>query len=151
MTVVFQLALVAGAIGVYVDAFRRRSHFPLLWALGSYLLCVIVIPLWFAVRPLYDGETRRGGRLHNAINVFGSLCVMFVMLGVTVEIARRIGLVVTGQRGVLRTLFGMWRFGFMNWVILGIAGFVFATLSALTNKADAIERGPTGRLGTATP
>jgi len=142
----FNCAVAAIAIAVYVDARHRRSRSPFLWGAGSFLLCAVIAPIWYAVRPLRAGEARTGGRVHNAVNAFGVLWMVLLMLAAAVEFIRRVSLVATGERGVLRTFFSLWHLGNTAWLVLGISGFVFLLLSTWTNKKGVIEYGPTGSL-----
>ncbi len=48
------------AIWVYRDAKARNERQPVAWALGTLLLAIIVLPLWFIKRPAKgSGTTRR--------------------------------------------------------------------------------------------
>lgn len=144
------VVLPAFAVGVFIDARSRRSRVSWLWALGTWLLGLLVIPLWYAIRPLHAGERREGGRLHNGINAFGLLVFVGFQITVVVFSLRVIGRALTGQRGLFQSLLALWEMGWVWWLGAPALGLVFLILSTWTKK-DIVEHGPTGRLAAADP
>lgn len=61
------------------DARRRGSRW-ILWGLASLLLWVIVLPLWFARRPLLVGERREGGAAWNLLKNFALTWTVFMLV-----------------------------------------------------------------------
>ena len=71
--------MVIGLVVVYVgiDSYNRRMRDAPWWVLGSFLLTVIAVPLYFAKRSLKEGEIRSGGL---AWNVIKNVAVMWTCL-----------------------------------------------------------------------
>lgn len=61
------------------DAFERKAPIrtTILWTALALVLAPIVIPRWYANRPLKTDEWRKGGTDTNFYNAFGLVTVMF--------------------------------------------------------------------------
>jgi hypothetical protein len=61
------------------DAVERqaKSVDAVMWGLAAVVLSPIVIPRWYAQRPLKAGECRKGGWDCNFFNAFGAITLMF--------------------------------------------------------------------------
>ena len=83
------------AIGawVYFDAKSRKIDQPILWAIGSVFLWIIVVPFYFAKRPLKSGEVREGG---TAWNVIKSFAIFWTLLMFIIGVS---GMMFVGDRG----------------------------------------------------
>ena len=69
------------------DALERRSKLwqIFVWAFFSLLLCPIVVPRWYANRPLKALELRRGGTDSNFFNAFGLVTTSFTGVSATIN------------------------------------------------------------------
>ena len=67
------------AAWLVADAFERKASFgtTVLWAALALVLAPIVVPRWYANRPLKSDEWRKGGTDTNFYNAFGLVTVMF--------------------------------------------------------------------------
>jgi hypothetical protein len=121
------------------------------WAIGTLILGPLVLPIYFAKRPLKSGEIREGGAAWNVLKNFA------ILWSLTMAFASVAGLVamsqtVTGQDSeaaktgaAIGTMLGM--------AFLGAVWF-FPTVGAaaigfLLKKNSVVEKGPTGPLATA--
>jgi hypothetical protein len=61
------------------DAFERKAKLGevLGWAAAALVMAPIVVPRWYANRPLRAGETRKGGVDSNFYTAFGIVTVLF--------------------------------------------------------------------------
>ena len=60
----------AVGIWVYLDARKRSMDNSFLWGIGTALIMILIIPFYFAKRPLLAGEIREGGTAWNVIKAF---------------------------------------------------------------------------------
>src|SRR5262249_34962802 len=67
------------ALWLSLDAIQRRASFgsALVHTAGALILAPLVIPRWYANRPLKVGEWRKGGADANFFLAFGILTVVF--------------------------------------------------------------------------
>jgi hypothetical protein len=67
------------AAWVISDAYERKVKVTkaLGWAAASLILAPVVVPRWYANRPLKAGETRKGGGDSNYYTAFGIVTVLF--------------------------------------------------------------------------
>lgn len=68
------------ALWVFFDARKRKMNKSLLWGIGTSLLMVVVIPFYFAKRPLKAGEVREGGTAWNVIKSFAIFWTIFMFV-----------------------------------------------------------------------
>ena len=142
----YWLVSLGAAIWCFGDARSRRSrNWP--WALRAFLVPVVAVPIYLAVRPLHDGEQREGGR---AWNVLKNFAVTWTILMAIVAIsgifssasstaalttdAERIGAGIGTTLG-LAVIATVW---FLPTVGAAALGFFL--------KKDTVENGPTGPL-----
>jgi hypothetical protein len=61
------------------DALERRTRAwnAVGWAAAALVLAPIVVPRWYANRPLKTGETRKGGSEANFFTAFGIVTLLF--------------------------------------------------------------------------
>jgi hypothetical protein len=138
--------IVAGVLGLFVgiDAYRRRDQW-LLWGFGTFILAVVVMPLWYAKRPLMAGERREGGTGWNFLKNFAILWTI-VMLIVTAWSTVGMGSVAASAKSDaemagagLGMIFGygmlgaFWFFPVLGSLVLGL----------LIKKSSIVEIGPT--------
>jgi hypothetical protein len=73
--------LVTGVLTAWLisDAMDRGLNWLSImsWSLFSFFLAPIVVPRWYASRPLKNGEMRKGGNDANFFNAFGLITVVF--------------------------------------------------------------------------
>jgi hypothetical protein len=140
-----------GLLALYVgfDASRRKlgAAKAILWAIGTFLLGVIVTPIYLAKRPLKAGEVREGGLAWNLLKNFAlTWTVLMIAIGIPVmgaalgtEAGPSDAAVVGSAIGiglVFVTLAVVWFFPMVAAIILGF----FLKNSAI------VDRGPTGPL-----
>lgn len=121
-TIAWMLLATVAAICVYVDAWRRGV--PLrgaLWAMGTWFLSLIVVPLWYAKRPLRAGERKRGGLHGFSVIWVAALSFNAALLGI-----------VDGR---------IW-FALAYWIVaMFVSGFVIQGISHLLSRRAVVERG----------
>jgi len=121
------------AVAVYVDARKRRSRVPLIWGIGTWFLSLLVVPAWYAGRPLRAGEYRVGGWRHNATKAAGVLWFLgFTTSGILTSmeaIAEGLGAQEAAKMGII------------SWVSAVTIGFWFLALSWWSNQKEVIEEG----------
>lgn len=144
--------IVFGLLALWVgfDANRRNlgAVKAILWALGTLVLGVIVVPVYLAKRPLKANQVREGGF---AWNVLKNFALTWTILMVAISISA-IGAAVGGTNAtsdaeaagaaigvsiVVVILAVVWFFPMVGAIVLGF----FLKNSAI------VERGPTGPLG----
>jgi hypothetical protein len=137
----------AFAIWVLVDSSRRRIG-PLAWTLGTLVLGPIVLPVYFAKRPLRSGETREGGTAWNILRSFALLwTVAMAAAGVSAMVsvsahtatlqsdAEKAGAAIGTALG-LGLIGALWFFPMLGALVLGL----------ILKKSSVLEKGPTGPL-----
>jgi hypothetical protein len=136
------------ALWVFFDARSRKMDLSLLWAIGTALLMIFVIPFYLATRPLKDGEVREGGTSWNVIKSFALFWTLLMF--------------VAGVSGMMvasnffnRTDSGAEQFGAAIGTAIGmgmIIGLWFAVMvcalviGLFLKKSSIVEKGPTGAL-----
>jgi hypothetical protein len=138
------------AIGawVYFDAKSRKIDQPILWAIGSVFLWIIVVPFYFAKRPLKSGEVREGGTAWNVIKSFAIFWTLLMfIIGVSGMMfvgdfisnphseAEQFGAAFGTAIG-MSMLMGLWFFVMVGALVIGL----------FVKKTSIIEKGPTGAL-----
>jgi antitoxin component YwqK of YwqJK toxin-antitoxin module/ribosomal protein L32 len=144
-------ALFLHAVWVFFDAHKRRRHTlgeAAGWALGTLVLWLFVVPLYFAQRHLRAGETREGGDGWNYLKTLAVLWTI-VMLAVGAHyILAASEVASTAHTGAAQAgaaigtilsvglLAAVWFFPVMGAILLGL----------VLKKASIVEKGPTGPL-----
>jgi hypothetical protein len=137
------------AVWVFVDArSRKMGTEALAWSIGTFLLMIVVIPFYFAKRPLKDGEVREGGTAWNVIKSFAIFwtLLMFVagvagMIAATnvtsraASDAEQAGAAIGTALG-LGMMVGLWITVLMGALVIGL----------FLKKSSIVEKGPTGLL-----
>jgi hypothetical protein len=137
------------AIWAFVDAKKRQAN-AILWAAGTLLLGPIILPFYFAKRPLKAGEVREGG---TAWNVLKNFAIFWTILMVVAAIwgmvavsehsstlqseAEKAGAAIGTALG-LGMIAALWFFPFIGAVVLGL----------ILKKSSIVEKGPSGSLTT---
>ena len=136
------------ALWVGFDASRRNlgAAKAVLWALGTLVLGVIVVPVYLAKRPLKANQVREGGFAWNVLKNF-ALTWTILMVAISISaIGAATGTPVNSDAEAAGTAIGVgivivilavvWFFPMVGAIVLGF----FLKNSAI------VERGPTGRL-----
>lgn len=135
------------AIWVLVNGYQRKNA-AWGWAIGTFLVLPIFLPLYLAKRNLKEGEVREGGTGWNFLRYFAIVwTVLMLYNGITgVLLVSGEGANITDEAEAIGFVFG---------VTLGLgmlaALWFFVTLGALVlglilKKSSVVERGPTGAL-----
>jgi preprotein translocase subunit SecG len=136
------------ALWVGFDASRRNLGIAkaLLWAIGTFLLGVIVMPIYIAKRPLKANEVREGGLAWNLLKNFAltwtvlmvaiSISALGAAAGTSVNSDAEAAGAAIGFSIVVVILAVVWFFPMVGAIVLGF----FLKNSAI------VERGPTGPL-----
>lgn len=137
------------AIWAFVDAKKRKAN-AVLWAVGTLLLGPIILPFYFAKRPLKAGEVREGGTAWNVLKNFAifwtilmAVAAIWGMVAVSEHLstfqseAERAGAAIGTALG-LGMIAALWFFPFMGAVVLGL----------ILKKSSIVEKGPSGSLTT---
>jgi 4-amino-4-deoxy-L-arabinose transferase-like glycosyltransferase len=139
---------IAIALWVFFDARSRKVDQPVLWAIGTCLLMIIVIPFYFAKRSLKDGEVREGGTGWNVTKYFAIFWTLFMFVnGVSSlmavsDVANKSSSGTEQAGGVIGTFMGM-GVNLGLWFIV-IAGAL--VIGLFLKKSSIVEKGPTGAL-----
>lgn len=135
------------AIWVYFNA-AKRKYSPGLWAVGTLILGPIVLPVYFAKRPLVMGETREGGVAWNVLKnfvLFWTLTMLFagiagcagashVAQNASTDVEKvGAGLGMTLMAGIM----------FGAWIVPAVSA---AVLGFFLKQSNVVEKGPTGPL-----
>jgi len=131
---VFNGVLVAYLI---YDGYKREASNVWAWGLGTLLVGVIVLPFYFANRPLQDGEVRTGGFGWNVLKNFALLWTFLFVILVFSSCASAD----TVGGSLLAGGIGVFFFG-----IIWFGALVVALVFGLFIKKDITEEGPTGPL-----
>lgn len=151
-------ALFLHAVWVFFDAHKRRRHNlreAAGWALGTLVLWLFVVPLYFAQRHLRAGETREGGGGWNYLKTFAVLWTIvmlavgahYILAASEVASTAHIGAAQAGAAIGVTFGFGVvWFFPVVGALLLGL----------VLKKTSIVEKGPTGplalqRTGATTP
>jgi hypothetical protein len=136
------------ALWVGFDASRRNlgAAKAMLWAIGTFLLGVIVTPIYIAKRPLKANEVREGGLAWNLLKNFAltwtilivaiSISAISAAAGTNVNSDAEAAGAAIGTGLVFIVLAMVWFFPMVGALVLGF----FLKNSAI------VERGPTGPL-----
>jgi hypothetical protein len=129
------------SVWVWSDARRRRMAHGGLWAVGTFVLTIPVLPFYLAKRPLKSGEVREGGTAWNVTKfsvIFGTLWVIYVGLLALVGPRELDGYVLSSAEVAVAVgcLFGLWFVLAVGAVAVGL----------FLKKSSIVERGPTGPL-----
>lgn len=142
--------IVFGLITLWVafDASRRKLGVvkTILWAIGTFLLGVIVVPIYVAKRPLKSNQVREGGFAWNVLKNFALTWTILMVVISFSAIGAASGTNVTSDAEAAGAAIGtgliiiilavVWFFPMVGAIVLGF----FLKNSAL------VERGPTGPL-----
>jgi len=136
------------ALWVFFDARKRKMNKALLWGIGTSLLMVVVIPFYFAKRPLKAGEVREGGTAWNVIKSFAIFWTIFMFVAGVVGMisaskvvekansgAEQVGATIGTAIGI-SVIFGVWFIVLIGTLVLGL----------FLKKSSIVENGPTGNL-----
>jgi hypothetical protein len=140
------LAFIVAAF-VFSDARSRLVNSSFAWAIGTFLLMAIVLPVYYAVRPLKRGERREGGRGWNVLRNFafawtgimaiagfaGLISASTATANLTSDAARAGAAI--GMVAGLGLIGAFWFFPMLGAVVLGFLV-----------KKNVVEEGPTGPL-----
>ena len=142
--------IIFGVLALYViiDGSSRKLEVvkTVLWAIGTFLLGVVVLPIYIAKRPLKANQIREGGFAWNVLKNF-ALTWTILMVAISISaIGAATGTPVNSDAEAAGTAIGVgivivilavvWFFPMVGAIVLGF----FLKNSAI------VERGPTGRL-----
>jgi hypothetical protein len=142
--------IVFGLLALWVgfDASRRNlgALKAILWAIGTFLLGVIIVPVYIAKRPLKANQVREGGLAWNLLKNFAlTWTILMVVIGIS-AIGAAAGTDVNSDAEAAGAAIGtgivflilaiVWFFPMVGAIVLGF----FLKNSAI------VERGPTGPL-----
>lgn len=139
---------IAIALWVFFDARSRKMDQSVLWAIGTSLLMIFVIPFYFAKRPLKNGEVREGGTAWNVIKSFAIFWTVFMFIAgvagmmATGDVvtkassgAEQVGAAIGTAIGV-GMIMGLWFIVIVGALVIGL----------FVKKSSIVEKGPTGAL-----
>ena len=135
------------AIWVLLDAKKRRNNM-IGWPIGTFLLGVIVLPVYLAKRNLKPNEVREGGTAWNVLKYFmvfwtlsiaasavGALIDTGSMISESDDAAEQFGMPIGAGIGLV----GL----FIVWFIVALIALI---LGLFLRKSSVVEKGPTGKL-----
>jgi hypothetical protein len=138
------------ALWVFFDArSRKMGGESVLWSIGTVFMIILLIPCYFAKRPLKDGELREGGTAWNVIKsfaIFWTLTMFVVGVGGMIAVngitshaasdAEQAGAAIGTALG-LGMIMGLWFVLLVGALAIGL----------FLKKSSIVEKGPTGALG----
>jgi hypothetical protein len=139
---------IAIALWVLFDARSRKMDQSVLWAIGTSLLMIFVIPFYFAKRPLKDGEVREGGTVWNVMKSFAIFWTLFMSVAGLAGMIAAGGIVTKASSGAEHTgaamgmaigmsmIMGLWFIVIVGALVIGL----------FVKKSSIVEKGPTGVL-----
>jgi hypothetical protein len=137
------------ALWVGFDASRRNlgAAKAILWAIGTFLIGVIIVPIYLAKRPLKANQVREGGFAWNVLKNFAlTWTILMVVISISAISAAAGGTNVTSDAEAAGAAIGM---GIVI-VILAVVWFVpmvgAIVLGFFLKNSAIVERGPTGPL-----
>jgi hypothetical protein len=136
------------ALWVLLDARARKMDHAIIWAIGTFLIMIIVVPLYFAKRPLKAGEIREGGTAWNVIKAFAILWTVFMLAAGSAGMMKASQSAITAGSdaekagAAIGTALGMGMIMGLWFVV--IAGAL--VLGLFLKKSSVVEKGPTGAL-----
>lgn len=83
---IFGLFTILG-VWVFTDARQRKAN-PIVWAIGTLLFAPMVLPFYFAKRPLKNGEVREGGFAWNTIRGFAVTWTIVMITAAVLGLAK---------------------------------------------------------------
>lgn len=132
---------------VFCDAKKRKMK-TTWWAVGTFLLPIVILPFYFANRSLKKGEIREGGRGWNIIKSFALFWTLFMAIAAFWSLfsigdyfsaldtgAERAGAAIGTTIG-FAFIAAIWFFPVVGALIIGL----------FLKKSSVIEKGPTGSL-----
>ena len=124
------------AIWVAGNTIKRKLGVvrSILWAVGTFILGVVVLPFYIAKRPLKANEVREGGYAWNVLRAFALSWTLFV---VAVGLAAITGIGDTASAVLIFVILCATWFAVMA---------VTLTLGYFLRNPAIVERGPTGPL-----
>lgn len=135
------------AAWIFFDATKRKMN-PWGWAIGTFLLSLITLPLYLAKRNLRYGEVREGGVGWNFCKGFtliwtlvmfawavGGFGVVGSQMASTSNEWEQAGTVIGGALGI-GLILGLWFLGVVAALVIGL----------FLKKGSIVEKGPTGAL-----
>src|SRR5215211_2553550 len=140
--------IIFGLLTLWVafDASRRKlgAAKTILWTIGTFLLGVIVVPIYLAKRPLKVNEVREGGLVWNLLKNF-ALTWTILMVAISISaISAAAGTDTSSGAEVAGAAIGI------VIVILAVVWFVpmvgAIVLGFFLKNSAIVERGPTGPL-----
>jgi len=136
------------ALWVFTDARKRKMEHSILWAIGTFVIMILVIPFYLAKRPLKDGEVREGGTGWNVMKSFAIFWTLIILVGGLWGImaaggaankanseAEQVGAALGIAIGIGMIL-GLWLAVLVGALAVGL----------FLRKSSIIEKGPTGAL-----
>lgn len=136
------------ALWVFFDARSRKMEQPILWAVRTFVIMIIVMPFYLAKRPLKEGEVREGGTAWNVIKSFAIFWTVFMFVaGMAGMISA--GHVVTNARSgaeqagaAIGTALGLGMIIGL-WVVVLVGALA---IGLFLKKSSIVEKGPTAAL-----
>ena len=138
---------IAIAIWLFLDA-KKRKYNGIPWAAFTAILGPLVVPFYFAKRPLKDGEVREGGFAWNVLKYFAIFWTITMAIGFFAGMAnaseQASGYKTDAEQagaGIGMAIGGAMIF--FLWFIILAGALIFGFF---LKKSSVIERGPTGPL-----
>jgi hypothetical protein len=138
---------IAIAIWLFLDA-KKRKYNGIPWAAFTAILGPLVVPFYFAKRPLKDGEVREGGFAWNVLKYFAIFWTITMAIGFFAGMANASketsGYMTDAEKagaGIGMAIGGAMIF--FLWFIVLAGALIFGFF---LKKSSVIERGPTGPL-----
>jgi len=135
------------AIWVFWDGQKRKTDY-IQWTIATWLLGPLVLPVYFAKRPLKAGEVREGGTAWNILKnfaIFWTITMAILAIWGMVDVSEKFstihneyeqaGAAIGGVLG-FGIIIALWFFPMVGAVVLGF----------ILKKSSVIEKGPTGPL-----
>lgn len=145
------LLYVAVAIWLFLDATSRRYN-GIVWAVCTAILGPLVVPFYFAKRPLKSDEIREGGFAWNVLKYFAIFWTVTIFIGFVAGMSNASDVANKTTPGAQRAAagVGMAIGGFMIFFLWFVIMAGALVLGFFLKKTSIVERGPTGPLASET-
>lgn len=136
------------ALWVFFDAKSRKMEQPVLWGIGTFFIMILVIPFYFAKRPLKENEVREGGTAWNVIKSFAIFWTLLMFVAGVAGMTAAGNVVNSASSGAeqagaaigtaigMSMIMGLWFVVLVGALVIGL----------FLKKSSIVEKGPTGAL-----
>jgi len=136
------------SLWVFFDAKKRIVEQPFLWAIGTFLFSIFILPFYFAKRNLLTNEIREGGTAWNVIKYF-EIYWTLIIVAVGFTYAGSLSSIFASSKSTAEqagaTIGATLGFGFIFGLWFAVSA-VMLVIGLFLKKSSIVEKGPTEKL-----